>query len=127
MSRPVTYQELRGEVLSDFETSLRYLQHALRGNDLAHFIAAFARVVEAQGGVGKFSEKTHLSRQSIYNAINHKSLRADSLFDIVKGLGLQFDLVPLGNFEDGTRSASKRGSPNSVKRYQRNRRVLVAA
>jgi DNA-binding phage protein len=95
MNKPMTYQEMRTEVLSDFETSLRYLQHALHGNDLAHFMAAFGRVVEAQGGVGKFSEKTHLSRQSIYNAINHKSLRADSLFEIVRGLGLQFDLIPL--------------------------------
>jgi DNA-binding phage protein len=94
MNKLMTYQEMRGEVLADFETSLRYLQHALRGNDLAHFMAAFGRVVDAQGGVGKFAEKTHLSRQSIYNAINHKSLRADSLFEIVRGLGLQFDLVP---------------------------------
>jgi DNA-binding phage protein len=95
MNKATTYQALRTEVLSDFETSLRYLQHALQGNDLAHFMAAFARVVEAQGGVGKFADKTHLSRQSIYNAIKHKSLRADSLFEIVRGLGLQFDLVPM--------------------------------
>lgn len=95
MNKPMSYQTLRSEVLSDFETSLRYLQHALQGNDLAHFMDAFAHVVEAQGGVGKFADKTHLSRQSIYNAIRHKSLRADSLFEIVRGLGLQFDLVPL--------------------------------
>jgi DNA-binding phage protein len=93
MKKAMSYQDLRGEVLSDFKTSLLYLQHALRGNDLAHFMEAFARVVEAQGGVGKFSEKTHLSRQSIYNAIRNKSLRADSLFEIVRGLGLRFDLV----------------------------------
>ena len=93
MTKPMTYQGMRTKVLSDFETSLHFLQHALKGNDLTHFMEAFGRVVEAQGGVGKFAEKTRLSRQSIYNAIKNKSLRADSLFEVVRGLGLRFDLV----------------------------------
>jgi DNA-binding phage protein len=94
MKKTISYEDLRTEVLSDFETASHYLQHALKGNDLGHFMEAFARVVEAQGGVGKFAEKTRLSRQSIYNAINNKSLRADSFFEIVRGLGLRVDLVP---------------------------------
>ena len=118
MRKPLTYQEMRTEVLSDFETSLRYLQHALRGNDLGHFMAAFGRVVEAQGGVGKFAEKTHLSRQTIYNAINHRSLRADSLFEIVRGLKLQLDLVPL--HEEGK-------GPSKHRTGSRRQRALVAA
>jgi probable addiction module antidote protein len=93
MTKPMTYSVLRTEVLSDFDTALHYLQHALKDNDLAHFMAAFARVVEAQGGVGKFAKKTHLSRQSIYNAIKNKSLRADSFFEVVRALGLRLDLV----------------------------------
>ena len=117
MKKPMTYQALRTEVLSDFETSLHYLQHALRGNDLAHFMSAFAEVVEAQGGVGKFAEKTHLSRQSIYNAIKHKSLRADSLFEIVRGLGLRFDLV--------LATETRKSDPKH--RISRRSRVLVAA
>lgn len=94
MKKPISYEDFRAEVLSDFETASHYLQHALKDNDLGHFMEAFARVVEAQGGVGKFAEKTRLSRQSIYNAINNKSLRADSFFEIVRGLGLRLDLVP---------------------------------
>jgi DNA-binding phage protein len=94
MSKPITFRKLGHELLSDYNAALQFLQHALRGNDLAHFIEAFALVIEAQGGVGEFAKKTKLSRQSIYNAINNKSLRADSLFEIVKGLGLEFDLVP---------------------------------
>jgi DNA-binding phage protein len=117
MSKPVTYSELRTEVLADFEVSLRFLQRALEGNDLGHFMTAFSQVVEAQGGAGKFAEKTHLSRQSIYNAIRHKSLRADSLFDIVRGLGLRFDLVPL--------KPSAKAKAN--KANQRTRRALAVA
>jgi DNA-binding phage protein len=95
MKKPLTYEEMRKRDLADFATALHYLQFALEENDLAHFMAAFANVVEAQGGAGKFSEKTHLSRQTIYNAMKNKSLRADSLFEIVRGLGLQFELVAL--------------------------------
>lgn len=95
MKKPLTFDEMRDESLKDFEGCLYYLQHALEGNDLAHFIGAFGHVVKAQGGVGKFSEKTSLTRQSIYNALNSKGLRASSLFEVVKALGLRFDLVPL--------------------------------
>lgn len=95
MKKPLTYDEMRDESLKDFEGCLYYLQHALEGNDLAHFLEAFGQVVAAQGGVGKFAVKTKLTRQSIYNALSSKGLRASSLFDIVKALGLRFDLVPL--------------------------------
>ena len=95
MKKPMTYEELRQETLSDFESAMHYLRFALQENDSKHFMAAFANVVEAQGGAGKFSERTHLSRQTIYNAMKNKSLRVDSLFDILQGLGLQIDLVPL--------------------------------
>ena len=95
MKKPLTYDEMRAEALKDFEGCLFYLQHALEGNDLAHFLGAFGQVVAAQGGVGKFAAKTKLTRQSIYNALNSKGLRASSLFEIVKALGLRFDLVPM--------------------------------
>jgi DNA-binding phage protein len=127
MSKPLSYQELRSEVLSDFETSLRYLQHALKGNDLAHFMSAFARVVEAQGGAGKFAVKTRLSRQSIYNAINHKSLRADSLFDIIRGLGLRFDLVPLDVPMKALATKYNRRATKRTKQGHRTRPALAAA
>ena len=94
MKKPLTYEQMRRESLRDFEGCLHYLQAALEGNDLAHFLEAFAHVVEAQRGVGKFAAKTRLSRQSIYNALHTKGLRASSLFQIVNALGLQFDLVP---------------------------------
>jgi DNA-binding phage protein len=104
MKKPLTYEEMRKRDLADFEIALHYLQAALEEKDLAHFMAAFAYVVEAQGGAGKFADKTHLSRQTIYNAMKNKSLRADSLFEIVRGLGLQFELVAL------EKSASKKKS-----------------
>jgi DNA-binding phage protein len=95
MKKPLTFDQMLDESLKNFEGCLFYLQHALEGNDLAHFIEAFGHVVKAQGGVGKFSTKTKITRQTIYNAVNSKGLRASSLFEIVKALGLRFDLVPL--------------------------------
>lgn len=88
-----TVDQLRNEMLSDYKTCLHYLCSASEDADYANFMEAFAHVVAAQGGVGKFAKKTRLSRQSIYNAINNKSLRADSFFEIIRGLGLRLSLL----------------------------------
>jgi len=121
MSEIVTYDELRSEVLGDFDVAVRYLQVALQANDLAHFRAAFGRVVDAHGGADKFADKARLPRRKIHEAMSPKTLSAENLFEIIGGLGLRFDLVPLGTSENAPWPCPFGNSlgSNSAKRYQR--------
>ncbi len=108
MTAKMTFDQMRDKALKDFEGCLFYLQAAVQENDLEHFSGAFGQVVKAQGGVGRFAAKTKLTRQTIHNALNSKGLRASSLFEIVKSLGLRFDLVPV---EQKSKVHSRRRTP----------------
>lgn len=94
MKKPLTYEQMKQETLTDFETALLYLREAIKGNDATHFLDALADVIKAQGGVKQFASKVHVSRQTIYNIYEHKGVRSENLFQLVDGLGLSFDLVP---------------------------------
>ena len=96
MRTHLTLDEMLNEQLADMEDALYFLQAAMEDADLEHFIDAFGRVVRAQGGVAKFASKTSLTRQTIYNVLRNKNLRAGNLWELMRTLGLRFDIVPLG-------------------------------
>ena len=95
MKPSVPWGPIRDKYLENMEGALLYLQYAMEGGDLAHFLDAFGNVVRAQGGISKFAEKTKLSRQTIHNILKNKDLRASNLWELMKTLGLRFDIVPL--------------------------------
>ena len=64
------YEEWLVNSLKNKKEAATYLQVALEeyqtNGDLEAFLLALRHVAEAQGGIGKLSKKTHLSRESLY-------------------------------------------------------------
>ncbi len=87
------YEPVRAALLKDWSTSRAYLRQALKEGGLDAFIESLGHVGEGIG-MTKLSRKTGLSRQALYKILYGKGRpQAHSLWQIVEGLNLRFDLV----------------------------------
>jgi len=87
------------ESLKDPKEAGIYLQVALNeyqndGNSEALLIA-LRNIADAQGGISKLAEKTHLNRQSLYNTLSRKgNPKLRTLGLLIKGLGFHLPVEP---------------------------------
>ena len=65
------YERLIQELKDPIEAAA-YLDAAMEEKDLRLFLFALQHVIEAQGGITKFSRKTKLGRVSIYKMLSKK-------------------------------------------------------
>jgi probable addiction module antidote protein len=65
------------------------IQEYEEDKDIQAFMLALRYLTEAQGGIAKLSEKSHLSRQNLYKVLTGKTApRLDTVFSIINSLGL---------------------------------------
>lgn len=85
------------ESLKNKRQAAAHLQVALEeyqnDGDLEAFLLALRQVAEAQGGLGKLSQKTHLNRESLYKTLSTKgNPRLQTIGLLLKGLGFEFSI-----------------------------------
>lgn len=83
--------------LKNKKEAATYLQVALQeyqnDDDLGAFLLALRNVAEAQGGLGKLSQKTHLNRESLYKTLSSKgNPKLQTIGLLLKGLGFEFSI-----------------------------------
>ncbi len=66
------YECLKEELRRSPEEAAEYLNAAMEEKDLRLFLFALKNVLEAYGGITKFSRKTKLGRVSIYKMLSKK-------------------------------------------------------
>lgn len=91
----ICYDEWLINSLKNKKEAAAYLQVALeeyqKDGDLEAFMLALRHVTEAQGGVGKLSQKTHLNRESLYKTLSSKgNPKLQTIGLLLKGLGFEF-------------------------------------
>jgi probable addiction module antidote protein len=87
------------ERLKDNKEAIMYLEIAIQefeqDGDTQAFLMALRDVAEAQGGMTQLSNKTKLSRTSLYKALSsHGNPKIDTISNILKGLGFRIKLEP---------------------------------
>jgi probable addiction module antidote protein len=89
----VPYEPVRAQILKDWGTSKAYLRQSLKEGGLNAFLESLGHVGEGIG-MTKLSRQTGLTRQALYKILYGKGRpQAHSLWQIVEGLNLRFDLV----------------------------------
>jgi probable addiction module antidote protein len=91
------YQEWLIHSLKNKKEAATFLQVALEeyqdDGDLEAFLLALRQVAEAQGGLGKLSQKTHLNRESLYKTLSSKgNPKLQTIGIVLKGLGFEFSI-----------------------------------
>lgn len=95
-----TFRETVIERLHDKEYARVYVEVALeeysKDHDAKAFFLALKDVAEAQGGLTKLAEETHLNRSNLYSIMSGQSKpRLETVDTILQGLGFQLAISPL--------------------------------
>lgn len=91
------YRDALIEDLKDPQESEAYLRVALEeyenDQNIESFLLALRNIADAQGGIGKLAEKTHLNRQNLYRTLSKTGQpKFPTILAIVHALG--FALIP---------------------------------
>lgn len=94
-----SYEDRLIESLRDKSEAAAYLQVALdeyqKDGNIEVLLLALRHVVEAQGGIGLLSRKTHLNRESLYKTLSGKgNPKLQTVGILLKGLGFQLSISP---------------------------------
>jgi len=88
MGRSINYDEYLIESLKNPEEAAGYLNAALDDDDMEVFLLALRNVAQAQGGIGKLSQLSQKSRNSLYKTLSRKgNPYLESAQEILKALG----------------------------------------
>lgn len=92
-----SYDEWLIESLRNKQEAAVYLQVAFeefqKDEDIEALLLALRYVAEAQGGLGKLAQKTHLNRESLYKTLSKKgNPKLQTVGLLLKGLGFQFSI-----------------------------------
>lgn len=90
------------ESLKDPEEAQAYLDVVLenyeKDKDIEVFLMALRNVAEAQGGLSKLAERTHLNRQNLYRALSNRgNPKLETVGTILHGLGFKLSVQPLNH------------------------------
>ncbi|MEI8295697.1 MAG: addiction module antidote protein [Alphaproteobacteria bacterium] len=101
------FQDMLLEELKDPETAQAYLSVALeeyeQDKDVSAFLMALRDVAEAQGGLTKLAQKTHLNRPSLYKALSAKGdPKLKTVENVLHGLGYRLSVIPLNEHRVGS-------------------------
>lgn len=89
-----SYEKWLINSLRDKQEAAAYLQVALdeyqKDGNIQALLLALRYVVEAQGGIGPLSRKTHLNRESLYRTLSKNgNPKLQTIGILLKGLGFQ--------------------------------------
>ena len=92
-----SYDEWLMNSLRNKKEAATYLQVALeefqKDDNLEAFLMALRHVVNAQGGIGKVSQKTELNRESLYKTLSSKgNPKLHTIGILLKNLGFAFTI-----------------------------------
>ena len=93
------WREYLMEQLADPENAMNYLDVSLEeyqvDGDTDFFLIGLQNVVEAQGGVSAFAERTELEQETLLELLsNGAAPRIDTFNTIVKALGCRLSIKP---------------------------------
>lgn len=89
-----SYHQDLVEDLKDPAEAQAYLNAALEDGDEKAFLLALRNVVEAQGGVSKFSRHAKLHRVSLYRMLSRRgNPEWDSVIALLNALGVRFHIL----------------------------------
>ena len=94
------FNEALHEDLKDPLEAKSYIEVALeeyeKDKDVEAFLMALRDVAEAQGGISKLSQRTHLNRQNLYRALSSSgNPKLDTIGTILHGLGFKLSVQSL--------------------------------
>ena len=86
------YRDVLIEDLKDPKEAEAYLSVALEeyenDQNVESFLLAVRNIAEAQGGIGKLAEKTHLNRQNLYRVLSKTGQpKFPTILTVLHGLG----------------------------------------
>lgn len=96
------FKDALHEDLKDPFEAKAYLEVALENyeddKDVEAFLMALRDVAEAQGGISKLAERTHLNRQNLYKALSNRgNPKLETIGTILHGLGFKLAIQSLNN------------------------------
>lgn len=94
------FKETLYEDLKDPLEAKAYIEVALESyeedKDIEAFLIALRDVAQAQGGISKLAERTHLNRQNLYRALSNRgNPKLDTIGTILHGLGFKLSIQTL--------------------------------
>ena len=104
MNRYRTFNEYMINELKDPKEAKLFLELAMeeyeKDRDTAALMLTFRLIAEAQGGIAKLADKSHLNRQNLYKILTGKAVpRFDTTLSIMKGLGYRISLENIGQLD----------------------------
>ena len=101
-----TFNEYFIEKLKNPEEAKAQLELALQeyenDGDTEAFMLILRFIAEAQGGISKLAERSHLNRQNLYKILTCKTIpRFDTTLAIMKGLGYRISVEGFGQPDIG--------------------------
>lgn len=92
----VSYKEFdAAEYLTDEETIQYYLEAALQGGDMEHFMSALGDVAKARG-MTHVAQAANVNRESLYKTFAPGTKpRFDTVQKVLAALNLRFSVVPV--------------------------------
>lgn len=96
-----SYDEWLINSLRNKKEATAYLQVALeeyqKDDNIEALLMALRYVAEAQGGINKLAQKTHLNRESLYKTLSKKgNPKLQTIGLLMQGLGFKFSIKPIG-------------------------------
>lgn len=103
------FREILHENLKNPLEAKAYLEVALelyeKDKDSEAFLMALRDVTEAQGGISKLAQRTHLNRQNLYRALSpHGNPKLDTIGTILHGLGFKLAIRPIDTSNNSHKS-----------------------
>ena len=96
MTKMATHDHWLMQRLADAEFAAEFLNAASEDDDPATYLTALRKVVEARGGMGSVSEKTHLSRETLYRTLSARgNPTIKTLTAVLKATGLKIQCLPV--------------------------------
>jgi probable addiction module antidote protein len=97
MKKLKKFSDYHVKKLQNKRQAIAYLSLALEEYEKDHdkelFLRSLRDVVEAQGGIGKLSEKVSLSRQSLYKSLSPKgNPQFDTIGTVLQAMGMKLSI-----------------------------------
>ena len=95
MGRTRSYKEHLLEALQDPEEAAAYINAALEDDDPHMFLMALRDVAEAQGGMTRLAERSHINRESLYRTLSARgNPRFTNLRAVLDAVGMNICVDP---------------------------------
>lgn len=95
MNKTVTHDDWLLQQLADADFAAAFLNAASEDDDPATYLTALRKVVEARGGIGSVSEKTQLSRETLYRTLSARgNPTIKTLMAVLTAIGLKIQCLP---------------------------------